>query len=130
MEVHYIDTGFPYTATESFMDFFDGLTHVPLNYATSGPVHDQVFGFFLLQFFFFGVSVNMLFFWGFCKHVISSQIKVLFVVLNRFGCGVVYHQCQMWVVVLRHFVLFLIDNLIIIIIFSIIRSTVRVLCTD
>ncbi|XVF73636.1 hypothetical protein PTKIN_Ptkin12aG0218000 [Pterospermum kingtungense] len=41
MEVHYIDTGFPYTATESFMDFFEGLTHVPLNYTHSGLMYDQ-----------------------------------------------------------------------------------------
>ena len=34
MEVHYIDIGFPYTATESFMDFFEGLTHVPVNTLT------------------------------------------------------------------------------------------------
>lgn len=43
MEVHYIDTGFPYTATESFMDFFEGLT---LNYTHSELMHDQVFFFF------------------------------------------------------------------------------------
>ncbi|KAL6223426.1 hypothetical protein ACLB2K_006813 [Fragaria x ananassa] len=42
MEVHYLDTGFPYTATESFMvDFFDGLIHVPLNYGHPMTVHDQ-----------------------------------------------------------------------------------------
>ncbi|KAF7836037.1 E3 ubiquitin-protein ligase BIG BROTHER-like [Senna tora] len=41
MEVHFIDTGFPYTVTESFMDFFEGLTHVPMNYAHAGPMTDQ-----------------------------------------------------------------------------------------
>ncbi|XP_044492492.1 E3 ubiquitin-protein ligase BIG BROTHER [Mangifera indica] len=41
MEVHYIDTGFPYTVTESFMDFFEGLTHVPVNYPQAAPIHDQ-----------------------------------------------------------------------------------------
>ncbi|XVF33738.1 hypothetical protein REPUB_Repub17cG0194400 [Reevesia pubescens] len=41
MEVHYIDTGFPYTATQSFMDFFEGLTHVPPNYTHAGMMHDQ-----------------------------------------------------------------------------------------
>ncbi|KAJ6385319.1 hypothetical protein OIU77_028487 [Salix suchowensis] len=41
MEVHYINTGFPYTSTESFMDFFEGLTHAPVNYAHTGPMHDQ-----------------------------------------------------------------------------------------
>lgn len=44
MEVHYIDTGFPYTTTESFMDFFEGLHHhqVPA-YGNAGPLLDQVF---------------------------------------------------------------------------------------
>ncbi|KAI4323395.1 hypothetical protein L6164_023007 [Bauhinia variegata] len=41
MEVHYIDTGFPYTVTESFMDFFEGLTHVPVNYAHAESMPDQ-----------------------------------------------------------------------------------------
>ncbi|XP_022735368.1 E3 ubiquitin ligase BIG BROTHER-like [Durio zibethinus] len=41
MEVHHLDTGFPYTATESFMDFFDGPTHVPGNYPHAGLMHDQ-----------------------------------------------------------------------------------------
>lgn len=41
MEVHYINTGFPYTETESFMDFFEGLTHPTAHYAHSGPVIDQ-----------------------------------------------------------------------------------------
>ncbi|KAK2994817.1 hypothetical protein RJ640_015776 [Escallonia rubra] len=40
MEVHYTNTGFPYTATESFMDFFDGFNHPPANYALAGPMHD------------------------------------------------------------------------------------------
>ncbi|KAK6928716.1 Zinc finger, RING-type [Dillenia turbinata] len=41
MEVHYINTGFPYTVTESFMDFFEGLSHLPVNYAHLPPIHDQ-----------------------------------------------------------------------------------------
>lgn len=41
MEVHYINTGCPYTITESFMDFFEGLSHVPVNYAQAQPMHDQ-----------------------------------------------------------------------------------------
>ncbi|KAJ9558372.1 hypothetical protein OSB04_012986 [Centaurea solstitialis] len=41
MEVHYANTGFPYTATESFMDFFDGISHQPIHYAHSAPMHDQ-----------------------------------------------------------------------------------------
>lgn len=36
-----MNTGFPYTATESFTDFFDGLTHMPVNYPHAGPIHDQ-----------------------------------------------------------------------------------------
>lgn len=45
MEVHYINTGCPYTITESFMDFFEGLSHVPVNYAqaqAAQPMHDPV----------------------------------------------------------------------------------------
>ncbi|XP_048232157.1 E3 ubiquitin-protein ligase BIG BROTHER isoform X2 [Ricinus communis] len=42
MEVHYINTGFPYTVTESFLDFFEGLSHVPVHYAHTGQVLDQV----------------------------------------------------------------------------------------
>ena len=34
IEVPYIDIGFPYTLIESFMDFFEGLTHVPMNTLT------------------------------------------------------------------------------------------------
>lgn len=45
MEMHYMNTGFPYTATESFTDFFDGLTHMPVNYPHAGPIHDQVLHF-------------------------------------------------------------------------------------
>ncbi|GKU88659.1 hypothetical protein SLEP1_g2896 [Rubroshorea leprosula] len=41
MEVHYIDTGFPYTVTESFMDFFEGLAHVPPNYHQPQALYDQ-----------------------------------------------------------------------------------------
>lgn len=48
MEVHYIDTGFPYTATESFMDFFEGLTHAPVNYGHAMPVHDQACSLFFI----------------------------------------------------------------------------------
>ncbi|CAI0405246.1 unnamed protein product [Linum tenue] len=36
-DLHYANTGFPYTATESFMDFFQ----VPVNYAHTGPLHDH-----------------------------------------------------------------------------------------
>ncbi|KAB1224732.1 E3 ubiquitin ligase BIG BROTHER [Morella rubra] len=41
MEVHYINTGFPYTVTESFMNFFEGLTHVPAHYGNAVPMHEQ-----------------------------------------------------------------------------------------
>lgn len=41
MEVHYINTGCPYTTTESFMDFFEGLTHVPVNYAQAQQMYEQ-----------------------------------------------------------------------------------------
>lgn len=42
MEMHYADTGFPYTATESFIDLFQGFTHLPVNYAHASPMLDQV----------------------------------------------------------------------------------------
>ncbi|XP_054811593.1 E3 ubiquitin-protein ligase BIG BROTHER-like [Prosopis cineraria] len=41
MEVHYIDTGFPYTVTESFMDFFEGITYMPANCLHTGSMPDQ-----------------------------------------------------------------------------------------
>lgn len=43
MEVHYVDTGFPYTVTESFMDFFEGLhQHQVPAYGNAVPLLDQV----------------------------------------------------------------------------------------
>ena len=42
MEIHYIDTGFPYTVTESFMDLFEGLTYAQSSVGLSDPFHDQV----------------------------------------------------------------------------------------
>ncbi|GJR98129.1 RNA-directed DNA polymerase, eukaryota [Tanacetum coccineum] len=41
LEVQYINTGFPYTVTDSFMDFFDGISHQPAHYAHPVPMHDQ-----------------------------------------------------------------------------------------
>lgn len=38
MEVHYINTGCPYTVTESFMDFFEGLTNPHEHYAHAVPM--------------------------------------------------------------------------------------------
>jgi E3 ubiquitin-protein ligase BIG BROTHER and related proteins len=42
MEIHYIDTGFPYTITESFMDLFEGLTYAESSVGHSDPFHYQV----------------------------------------------------------------------------------------
>ena len=44
MELHYLDGGgFPYTVTESFMDFFEGLhQHQVPAYANAVPLLDQV----------------------------------------------------------------------------------------
>lgn len=42
MELHYINTGFPYTITESFMDFFEGLTYAHADFAIADAFHDQV----------------------------------------------------------------------------------------
>ncbi|KAK1288813.1 E3 ubiquitin ligase BIG BROTHER [Acorus calamus] len=40
-EVHYINTGFPYTVTESFMDLFEGLSYVDADIAFAEALHDQ-----------------------------------------------------------------------------------------
>jgi E3 ubiquitin-protein ligase BIG BROTHER-like protein len=42
MELHYINTGFPYTVTESFMDFFEGLTYAHADFALADGFQDQV----------------------------------------------------------------------------------------
>lgn len=41
MEVHYLNTGFQYTVPESFMDFFDGISHQTAHFPHSNPIHDQ-----------------------------------------------------------------------------------------
>ncbi|XP_019051991.1 PREDICTED: E3 ubiquitin ligase BIG BROTHER-like isoform X2 [Nelumbo nucifera] len=41
MEVHYIDTGFPYTITQSFMDLFEGLTYSQADFPLAATIHDQ-----------------------------------------------------------------------------------------
>ena len=41
MELHYINTGFPYTITESFMDFFEGLTYAHADFALADAFQDQ-----------------------------------------------------------------------------------------
>ncbi|KAK1426615.1 hypothetical protein QVD17_15291 [Tagetes erecta] len=42
LDIHYINSGFPYTVPASFMDFFDGIPHQPTHYAHSCLMHDQV----------------------------------------------------------------------------------------
>uniref|UniRef100_A0A453IAG4 Uncharacterized protein n=1 Tax=Aegilops tauschii subsp. strangulata TaxID=200361 RepID=A0A453IAG4_AEGTS len=42
MELHYINTGYPYTITESFMDFFEGLTYAQADFALADAFQDQV----------------------------------------------------------------------------------------
>ncbi|KAL6660196.1 hypothetical protein ACP70R_002318 [Stipagrostis hirtigluma subsp. patula] len=41
MELHYINTGFPYTVTESFMDFFEGLNYAHADFALTDGFQDQ-----------------------------------------------------------------------------------------
>ncbi|XP_020105132.1 E3 ubiquitin ligase BIG BROTHER-like isoform X2 [Ananas comosus] len=41
MEVHYINTGFPYSVTESFMDLFEGLTYAQADVALAEALQDQ-----------------------------------------------------------------------------------------
>lgn len=43
MGVNYVDAGFPYAVNENFVDFFQGFTPVPVNYAFAGSIPDQVF---------------------------------------------------------------------------------------
>ncbi|RRT53936.1 hypothetical protein BHE74_00031656 [Ensete ventricosum] len=43
MEVHYINTGFPYTVTESLMDLFEGLTYAQADSVLAEASHDQAF---------------------------------------------------------------------------------------
>lgn len=60
MGVHYMDGGgFPYAVNENFVDFFQGINHVPVNYAFPGSMPDQVFLFsciFLILLFVFQFS--------------------------------------------------------------------------
>ncbi|XP_027908840.1 E3 ubiquitin-protein ligase BIG BROTHER-like isoform X2 [Vigna unguiculata] len=41
MGLHYVDAGFPYAVNENFVDFFQGFSHVPVNYAFAGSMPDQ-----------------------------------------------------------------------------------------
>lgn len=41
VEVHYIDTGFPYTVTQSFMDLFEGLSYAQADVALAEALQDQ-----------------------------------------------------------------------------------------
>ncbi|KAJ6814852.1 E3 ubiquitin ligase BIG BROTHER-like [Iris pallida] len=41
VEVHYIDTGFPYTMTQSFMDLFEGLSYAQADVALAEALQDQ-----------------------------------------------------------------------------------------
>ncbi|RWR82828.1 E3 ubiquitin ligase BIG BROTHER-like protein [Cinnamomum micranthum f. kanehirae] len=41
VEVHYINTGFPYTVTESFMDLFEGLTYTHADFFLAGAWPEQ-----------------------------------------------------------------------------------------
>lgn len=42
MEVHYINTGLPYSSTGSFMDFFEGLTYDHVNFIFADAPYAQV----------------------------------------------------------------------------------------
>lgn len=85
MEVHYIDTGFPYTATESFMDFFEGLTHVPLSYAhIPGHVHDQVLLIYTYKYTIF-MRIHMHFSLSFLEKHRSKDIQTWAFLVLAFG---------------------------------------------
>ncbi|GFP95536.1 E3 ubiquitin ligase big brother [Phtheirospermum japonicum] len=41
VEVHYMDNGYNYPASESFMGFFGGVAAAPYQYSNMAPVHEQ-----------------------------------------------------------------------------------------
>lgn len=41
-DIHYINAGFPYTVTESFMDLFEGLTYAQADATFAEALHEQV----------------------------------------------------------------------------------------
>eukprot|EP01018_Ginkgo_biloba_P032571 Gb_18500 [translate_table: standard] len=49
LEVHYINTGFPYTVTDSFMDLFEGLNYVHTDLALAEALQDQESAYWSLQ---------------------------------------------------------------------------------
>lgn len=42
LEVHYMDTGFPYTVTGSFMDLFEGLSYTHLDFGVGETSQNEV----------------------------------------------------------------------------------------
>jgi len=49
IEVHYVNTGFPYTVTDSFMDLFEGLDYVHPDLALAEALQDQESVYWSLQ---------------------------------------------------------------------------------
>lgn len=45
MEVHYVNTSYPYNSAGSFMEYFEGLTYEHVNFIFSGASHAQVFSY-------------------------------------------------------------------------------------
>lgn len=41
MEMHYVNSGVPYTPTETYVDFFGGYNHTPANYVYPSLMHQQ-----------------------------------------------------------------------------------------
>ncbi|XAR54354.1 hypothetical protein NMG60_11029438 [Bertholletia excelsa] len=41
MEVHYMNTGFPYSVAGSYVDIFDGIAHAPVHHSHFGSLHEQ-----------------------------------------------------------------------------------------
>lgn len=48
MEVHYINTSYPYSTAGSFMEYVEGLTYDHVNFIFSGASHAQVLAEFAL----------------------------------------------------------------------------------
>lgn len=77
MGMHYMDNGFPYAVNESFgSDYFQGLTHVPVNYAFSSSIPDQVFV-SAYNFFIFLFNFLVVFQFSSCWLLIAFGYKVV-----------------------------------------------------
>lgn len=62
MEVHYLNTSYPYNSAGSFMEYFEGLTYEHVNFIFDGASHVQVLLLKSLPFH-IGLTVSFMFIW-------------------------------------------------------------------